>query len=235
MPTTIKSPGIFIFTASDTHGNIARPAVLALTLSSGILRRTWIRSNLHSRISFASQFLAVRTIQNVLPQIVLALALSTGLFAAAPALAARSTTLAAILRPLAKAPEGLLPPPLLLQAPCAIRRLQAPPVIHFQHRPNHNYSYNPYKKQFWGRCPVETNREASYSLHAEKGRSGDTNKVAESAFPKPGKMPPIPESTDGATLDLPQTIYPRPTPFPRTTQAKDFSLSLWERAAVRVS
>lgn len=81
-------------------------------------------------------------------------------------------------------------------------------VIHHQAHPEHNYFYNPYKKQFWGRCPVATEGKPSYSLLAEKDRSGDINKIPETAFPKPGPMPPIPESTDGATLDLPPDDLP---------------------------
>ena len=81
-------------------------------------------------------------------------------------------------------------------------------VIHHNARPQHNYFYNPYKKQFWGRCPVATEGKPSYSLLAEKDRNGDINQIPETAFPKPGPMPPIPESTDGATLDLPPDDLP---------------------------
>jgi hypothetical protein len=87
-------------------------------------------------------------------------------------------------------------------------------VIHFQNRPQHNYFYNPYTKQFWGRCPVETDGEASYSLLAANDRNGDINKIPESAFPKPGPMPPIPESTDGATMDLPPDDLPTANALP---------------------
>jgi hypothetical protein len=87
-------------------------------------------------------------------------------------------------------------------------------VIHFQSRPEHNYFYNPYNKQFWGRCPVETDGRASYSLLAADDRNGDINKIPESAFPKPGAMPPIPESTDGATLDLPPDDLPTADALP---------------------
>jgi hypothetical protein len=87
-------------------------------------------------------------------------------------------------------------------------------VIHYKARPQHHYFYNPYKKQFWGRCPVATEGKPSYSLLAEKDRSGDINKIPESAFPKPGAMPPIPESTDGATLDLPPDDLPETDAIP---------------------
>ena len=87
-------------------------------------------------------------------------------------------------------------------------------VIHYKARPQHHYFYNPYKKQFWGRCPVATEGKASYSLLAEKDRGGDINKIPESAFPEPGRMPPIPESSDGATLDLPPDDLPAEDALP---------------------
>ena len=59
-----------------------------------------------------------------------------------------------------------------------------------------------------------TNGRASYSLLAAKDRSGDINKIPESAFPKAGPMPPIPESTDGATLDLPPDDLPTADALP---------------------
>jgi hypothetical protein len=87
-------------------------------------------------------------------------------------------------------------------------------VIHYQAQPQYNYFYNPYNKQFWGRCPVATEGKPSYSLLAAKDRSGDINKIPESAFPKPGAMPPIPESNDGATMDLPPDDLPTTTALP---------------------
>jgi hypothetical protein len=92
-------------------------------------------------------------------------------------------------------------------------------VIHYQAQPQYNYFYNPYNKQFWGRCPVETEGKPSYSLLAKKDRSGDINKIPESAFPKPGAMPPIPDSTDGVTMDLPPDDLPTTTALP-TTEAR---------------
>ena len=87
-------------------------------------------------------------------------------------------------------------------------------TIHFQARPQHHYFYNPYKKLYWGRCPVATEGKPNYSLLPEKVRSGDINKIPESAFPEPGPMPPIPESTDGAMLDLPPDDLPTADALP---------------------
>src|SRR5690242_16680348 len=33
-------------------------------------------------------------------------------------------------------------------------------VVHYQTRPQFNYFYNPYTKQFWGRCPVAAEGKA---------------------------------------------------------------------------
>jgi len=86
-------------------------------------------------------------------------------------------------------------------------------VINFPHKPGHNYFYNPYTKQYWGRCPTKTDGKPQYSLLAEKDRKGKIDEIPESAFPKPGPLPPIPESDDGATIDLPPDDLPEePTP-----------------------
>lgn len=81
-------------------------------------------------------------------------------------------------------------------------------VIHHPRFPQHLYFYNPYQKKFWGRCPVDHGGKPVYSLLAEKDRNGDLDKIPESAFPKPGPVPEIPESTDGAKLDLPPDDLP---------------------------
>lgn len=87
-------------------------------------------------------------------------------------------------------------------------------ILHPKH-PNHLYFYNPQKKQFWGRCPVNAGGKEAYSLLAEKDRSGDLAKIPEKAFPKPGEMPPIPESTDGEKLDLPPDDLPDLSDLPK--------------------
>jgi hypothetical protein len=81
-------------------------------------------------------------------------------------------------------------------------------VIYTPQRPKHYYYYNPYKKAYWGRCPVENNGEPLYSLLAEKDRRADLKAIPEPAFPAPAALPPIPDSSDGATLDLPPDDLP---------------------------
>ena len=76
-------------------------------------------------------------------------------------------------------------------------------VISFQNKPGHHYFYNPYKKQYWGRCPAKAEGKPLYSLLAEKDRKGKIDDIPEAAFPKPGALPPIPESEDGEAIDLP--------------------------------
>ena len=81
-------------------------------------------------------------------------------------------------------------------------------VVYHPQRPQHVYFYNPYKKQYWGRCPVGTNGQGRYSLLAEKDRSGSLKEIPEAAFPAPTRVPPIPESTDNTPLDLPPDDLP---------------------------
>ena len=46
-----------------------------------------------------------------------------------------------------------------------------------------------------------------FSLLAEKDRKEKLKDIPEAAFPKPGKMPPIPDSADGAAmLELPNDL-----------------------------
>jgi hypothetical protein len=82
-------------------------------------------------------------------------------------------------------------------------------TIYYPSRPNHYYFYNPYTKHYWGRCPVHTNGKEQYSLLAEADRKENLSEIPESAFPAPGKMPAIPESKDGAPMDLPPDDLPQ--------------------------
>jgi hypothetical protein len=82
-------------------------------------------------------------------------------------------------------------------------------AIYYPSRPNHYYFYNSYTKRYWGRCPVQTNGKEQYSLLAEADRKGKLSEIAETAFPAPGRMPTIPESKDGAIMDLPPDDLPQ--------------------------
>lgn len=72
--------------------------------------------------------------------------------------------------------------------------------IYYPSQPSYVYYYNPYSNQYWGRYDLE---QKGYSLLAEKDRKKSLKDIPESAFPKPGKMPEIPESNDGATIPVP--------------------------------
>lgn len=80
-------------------------------------------------------------------------------------------------------------------------------VIYHPQRPNYYYYYNPVKKAYWGRCPVEQNGQPQYSLLAEKDRTGNLEQIAEASFPAPGPMPKVPDAED-LTLDLPPGDLP---------------------------
>lgn len=81
-------------------------------------------------------------------------------------------------------------------------------VVLHESRPDYLYFYNPYKKKYWGRCPAHQEGRQVYSLLPAKYRRERLSEIPESAFPPLGKLPPIPESTDGATLVLPPDGLP---------------------------
>lgn len=79
-------------------------------------------------------------------------------------------------------------------------------AIYKPQSPRYVYYYNPYKRQYWGRYDMEGKPGAEYSLLADEDRKEKLTDIPESAFPKPGKMPALPESTDGATIDPPKDL-----------------------------
>jgi hypothetical protein len=81
-------------------------------------------------------------------------------------------------------------------------------VVYYPSRPKYVYYYNPYKKQYWGRCPSQSAGKEQYQLLAEKDRKGNLEEIPESAFPQPTRMPPIPESDDDARVDVPPDDLP---------------------------
>jgi hypothetical protein len=87
-------------------------------------------------------------------------------------------------------------------------------VIFHPKRPNHLFFFNPYKKQFWGRCPLSTGGKPQYSLLAEKDRKEKLDEIREESFPEPGELPPIPESSDGLAMDLPPDDLPSDDALP---------------------
>lgn len=79
-------------------------------------------------------------------------------------------------------------------------------VIYYPSRPKHCYFFNPYKKQFWGRCAIQ--HGGKYSLLPPEVRRPTIEEIPETAFPAPLEPPPLPESLDRLRLDLPPDDLP---------------------------
>lgn len=85
--------------------------------------------------------------------------------------------------------------------------------VHYPSRPRYVYYYNPVRRQYWGRYDL---KEKGYSMLEEKDRKENLDDIPESAFPEPGKMPVIPESSDG------ERITPiDPNTLPKADDSKD--------------
>ncbi len=83
-------------------------------------------------------------------------------------------------------------------------------AIYHSHRPRYVYYYNPYKKQYWGRCPVADYQSGkpTYSLLPEKARKANLEDIAEADFPPPKAMPRIPEADDDEAMEPPPDDLP---------------------------
>ncbi len=81
--------------------------------------------------------------------------------------------------------------------------------IHYPARPRYVYYYNPGRQVYWGRYDLE---QKGYSLLEEKDRKKNLDDIPEGAFPKPGQMPAIPDSEDGARIDAPPNDLPQGAP-----------------------
>src|SRR6476620_4226240 len=73
-------------------------------------------------------------------------------------------------------------------------------VIYYPSQPYYYY-YNPYRQVYWGRSPVQNDGKAVYSLLADEHRKGTLAEIREENFPKPGPMPPVPESKGDAKME----------------------------------
>ncbi len=87
--------------------------------------------------------------------------------------------------------------------------------VYYPTRPRYVYYYNPYARVYWGRYDLT---EKGYSQLADADRKEQLKDIPESAFPKPGEMPAIPESTDQERMlaiapdDLPSGDAPKDAP-----------------------
>lgn len=87
--------------------------------------------------------------------------------------------------------------------------------VYYPTTPRYVYYYNPVRRVYWGRYDLT---EKGYSMLAEKDRKEDLKAIPETAFPKPGEMPPIPDSEDGEKMlpidpqTLPSSEVPKDAP-----------------------
>ena len=86
-------------------------------------------------------------------------------------------------------------------------------VVYYPSQPYYYY-YNPYRQVYWGRSPIKNNGTEVYSLLAEEHRKGTLNEIKEEHFPKPGPMPTVPESKDGARITVPPAELPTGAALP---------------------
>lgn len=86
--------------------------------------------------------------------------------------------------------------------------------IYYPSQPRYVYYYNPYTRAYWGRLDLEGKDGAQYSMLADKDRKEKLSDIPETAFPKPAKMPTIPESNDGVAMEpikfSPEKDLPKP-------------------------
>lgn len=83
-------------------------------------------------------------------------------------------------------------------------------AIHYPSEPRYVYYFNPYKRTYWGRYDTQGRPGQEYSLLAEKDCREVLKDIPAAAFPAPGKMPAIPESSDGAPIEPPRDL-PKPS------------------------
>ena len=80
-------------------------------------------------------------------------------------------------------------------------------VVYYPSQPYYYY-YNPVRRVYWGRVPVDNDGKAAYSLLAEKDRKGKLSEIKEEAFPKPGAMPGVPDAKDDVKIAVPPRDLP---------------------------
>ena len=82
-------------------------------------------------------------------------------------------------------------------------------VIYFPSRPTYRYFYNPIRRAYWGRYEVDSNgKPIGYSMLEPADRRSSLEDIPESAFPKPTKMPTIPDSSDQVRMEEPPIEIP---------------------------
>ena len=76
-------------------------------------------------------------------------------------------------------------------------------TLYYPTRPKYYYYYNPYKKLFYGRCPVDHGGRPIYSWLKPEHQRPLLTQVDETNFPVPDgrTTPPIPESDPAKEID----------------------------------
>jgi hypothetical protein len=87
-------------------------------------------------------------------------------------------------------------------------------VVYYPSQPYYYY-YNPYKRVYWGRSPVQNDGKAVYSLLADEHRKGTLKEIKEEQFPKPGAMPTIPDSAGTDRMEAPPGDLPTGETLPK--------------------
>jgi hypothetical protein len=86
-------------------------------------------------------------------------------------------------------------------------------VVCYPSQPRYYYYYNPVRNYYWGRYDL---KEKGYSLLAEKDRKKKLEDIREDAFPKPGKMPNIPDAKDDVAMEVAPADVPKEPPAEAT-------------------
>lgn len=79
-------------------------------------------------------------------------------------------------------------------------------AIYVPEKPKHIFFYNPHKKHYWGRCPIDS--PSKYAILPPKHRKPKLTDIPDHAFPQWGPLPPIPDSKDGQAMVLPPNDLP---------------------------
>jgi hypothetical protein len=72
--------------------------------------------------------------------------------------------------------------------------------ISLQNNPGYVYFYDPGSGKYWGRLDVRAEGDEPFSLLKAEDQKPLIRDIPETAFPKPGKMPPLPGTQDGVPI-----------------------------------
>ena len=81
--------------------------------------------------------------------------------------------------------------------------------IYYTSQPRYVYYYNPQRQVYWGRLDTEAKGDEKYSLLEDKDRKKELKDIPEKAFPKPAKMPKVPDAKDDITIETPPNDLPK--------------------------